>query len=49
MFDDFDLYETCEEYYNEEEWIDGSEIEQGFDSFIIYFVRQGFQGWTRSQ
>lgn len=21
MFDDFDLYETCEEYYGEEEWI----------------------------
>ena len=35
MFDDFDLYETCEEFYNEESYHDGMfwEYEQDYEEF----------------
>ena len=38
MFDDFDLYETCEEYYSEEEY-----EEEEFEDFPDdYLLEQGF-------
>lgn len=40
MFDDFDLYETCEEYYPDEEWEECEDfpddymLEQGFNPYM---------------
>lgn len=40
MFDDFDLYETCEEYYSDEEW---EEEEEEYEDFPDdYLLEQGF-------
>lgn len=48
MFDDFDLYETCEEYYSDEEWEESEkdfedwEEEEEEDFPDDYFLEQGF-------